>query len=1036
MQTRRFVNFYAAVALVSLLLIMVAPAVFGATTIGTSITTGGDLAVTGNTTITGNATISGNTTLGDAATDTITVTGKLAGGSLFFVKEVAAELSVQDSTTAATAGAALSITGATGATTGAGGEISIGGGTGGTTGGNGGAITIFGGAATHSAANGGNIVIRGGAKGSAGTDGTVTIGATNTSTIGIGYANGTTTITGFTQHSAGSVSLPSISFSGDTNTGIFALAADTLALVSGGFTQISVGTGSAATVTLGTTTLNTLGSVTTPAIAFSGDTNTGIFASAADTLQLVAGGLGQITVGTGSAAVVTLGTTTLSSLGSVTTPALAFSGDTNTGIIGAAIGDVLKLVAGGYAPFQIGTSSDVLNAVSITGSSSVSGNMLHGDGLVGRPAITFSADPDTGIYRSTANTLDLVVGGGAFMTAGSSTQYVTITGTTTIAGSTTITTGPFTVPAGSVGAPSIIFTGDSDTGLFASAANTLQLVAGGYPPLSIGTSSITLSNVNISGTTTVTGNVLAGNGTVGNPAFSFDADPDTGVRRSAANTLDLIAGGNASLSIGSSSTTLTGVTIVGSTSVTGAIIASAGSVSAPSVAFTGDSNTGIFASAADTLALVSGGFTQISVGTGSAATVTIGTTTLNTLGSLTTPAINFTGDTNTGIYSSGSDQVDIVTNGTSRLTVDDIGTGSAPLLTITGSTTITGNLTAGSGGSGGSTTLDIAGTATTIALCHANADDNDEPIVDCSGAPSDIAEYYETTSDTEAGDVVVTTQNFITYEGVRNINGTVSPGKNQTLSVLAKSSSSYQSNIVGIVSTAPYQLFGEDVQKAAKHPMPIALAGRVPVKVTNENGAIRAGDWLAASSKSGYAMKATGAGYAVGIALANFDGQNGKILALVQPGYVGAAKLQGGETTNVQTTSTAASLDKVEKLTVQKNATIQGRLIVKGNARFDGQISVGKDTAGALSVKAGQKTARLDFSAPYKKMPAVTATPLGNPGGYFWLSDVSENGFTVNVSKAPTQDLAFNWISLGSTAGLGEEEAKAKIETAAGGATQ
>jgi hypothetical protein len=35
----------------------------------------------------------------------------------------------------------------------------------------------------------------------------------------------------------------------------------------------------------------------------------------------------------------------------------------------------------------------------------------------------------------------------------------------------------------------------------------------------------------------------------------------------------------------------------------------------------------------------------------------------------------------------------------------------------------------------------------------------------------------------------------------------------------------------------------------------MALAGRVPVKVTTENGAIGVGDMLVASSKPGYAMR-------------------------------------------------------------------------------------------------------------------------------------------------------------------------------------
>src|SRR3990167_7450172 len=52
---------------------------------------------------------------------------------------------------------------------------------------------------------------------------------------------------------------------------------------------------------------------------------------------------------------------------------------------------------------------------------------------------------------------------------------------------------------------------------------------------------------------------------------------------------------------------------------------------------------------------------------------------------------------------------------------------------------------------------------------------------------------------------------------------------------------------------------------------PIALAGRVPVKFSSENGLIKKGDRLTAASIPGYAMKATVSGRVIGAALENFD---------------------------------------------------------------------------------------------------------------------------------------------------------------------
>jgi hypothetical protein len=58
--------------------------------------------------------------------------------------------------------------------------------------------------------------------------------------------------------------------------------------------------------------------------------------------------------------------------------------------------------------------------------------------------------------------------------------------------------------------------------------------------------------------------------------------------------------------------------------------------------------------------------------------------------------------------------------------------------------------------------------------------------------------------------------------------------------------------------------------RAGEEAYPIALAGRVPVQLSTENGPIAAGDELMLSSLSGVAMKATSTGQVIGIALEAF----------------------------------------------------------------------------------------------------------------------------------------------------------------------
>jgi hypothetical protein len=79
-------------------------------------------------------------------------------------------------------------------------------------------------------------------------------------------------------------------------------------------------------------------------------------------------------------------------------------------------------------------------------------------------------------------------------------------------------------------------------------------------------------------------------------------------------------------------------------------------------------------------------------------------------------------------------------------------------------------------------------------------------------------------------------------------------------------------------------LAGDNSQLVTATKTVVALTGRVPVKVSMENGSIRVGDPLTSSSKPSTAMKATEAGKILGYALESAD-KNGTVLLFVQPGY-------------------------------------------------------------------------------------------------------------------------------------------------------
>ncbi|MFQ5492568.1 MAG: hypothetical protein ACE5DX_00190 [Candidatus Dojkabacteria bacterium] len=75
---------------------------------------------------------------------------------------------------------------------------------------------------------------------------------------------------------------------------------------------------------------------------------------------------------------------------------------------------------------------------------------------------------------------------------------------------------------------------------------------------------------------------------------------------------------------------------------------------------------------------------------------------------------------------------------------------------------------------------------------------------------------------------------------------------------------------IGVISTKP-GLYLKDWQEDRESGRPVALAGRVPVKVTDENGPVHRGDFLTPASTPGYAMKAVRGGVIIGRAMEDFD---------------------------------------------------------------------------------------------------------------------------------------------------------------------
>lgn len=252
----------------------------------------------------------------------------------------------------------------------------------------------------------------------------------------------------------GTVSAPGISFISDTNTGLFRSGADEINIVTGGIQAIKVDAGQITSLS------NILriadGSASLPGISFTSDTNTGIFRNGADEMNMVTGGTERFRIT--STAVTSLLPLLLND-GTVGAPIISFASDTNTGLFRSGVDD-MRLVTGGVERFTL-TNTSITASV----------NLLHADGTLLLPGISFGSDVNTGIFRSGLDIISLVTGGVLSLTLDAA-QGVTFNGTTD---STSPSTG-IAIISGGAGIAKTLFVGNNVK--INTAGNTLYIKEG------------------------------------------------------------------------------------------------------------------------------------------------------------------------------------------------------------------------------------------------------------------------------------------------------------------------------------------------------------------------------------------------------------------------------------------------------------------------------------------------------------------------------------------------------------------------------
>ena len=174
-----------------------------------------------------------------------------------------------------------------------------------------------------------------------------------------------------------------------------------------------------------------------------------------------------------------------------------------------------------------------------------------------------------------------------------------------------------------------------------------------------------------------------------------------------------------------------------------------------------------------------------------------------------------------------------------------------------------------------------------------------------------------------------------------------------------------------------------------------------------------------------------------GVALVSIQALSNRISGLELREASTSAAVAQSSTGNVGLDiNTVAKLSAEGGLIVTKDIELQGRslfsqvvefianVIFKGDVNFLGRIFLSRDSAGTAMITTGSDFVTVDFSRAYDSAPIINVTPtmrVGNDGAgnsilngdvRFVVQGVSGSGFTIKLSKVAPADLVFSWTTV------------------------
>ena len=87
-------------------------------------------------------------------------------------------------------------------------------------------------------------------------------------------------------------------------------------------------------------------------------------------------------------------------------------------------------------------------------------------------------------------------------------------------------------------------------------------------------------------------------------------------------------------------------------------------------------------------------------------------------------------------------------------------------------------------------------------------------------------------------------------------------------------------------------------------------------------------------------------------------------------------------------------------------------VVFNGSVQFGSEVIFSNNSAGSVTIPAGQTSVEISFAPPLSKAPTIIVSPNSFMNGTYRQTNSGLNGFRIELEKVQDNDVIFSWQAL------------------------